>query len=162
MSTTANPDDPRLGHGTDSTPTPPNAVYLVLSETERARGFVRPVLRSYRHVGAPGPRWPLRALTGEESECYASWGYAGFEPYPADDYPATGRFWTQNRLDRAGKGCRTVTTMSADIAETYAREPGFYGATYCCGCRMHLPVGVHGEFTWMTQDGRDTDERVGT
>lgn len=32
------------------------------------------------------------------------------------------------------------------LAETYAREPGFYGSTYCCSCRMHRPVGAGGEF----------------
>lgn len=42
-------------------------------------------------------------------------------------------------------GCGVVTTMSQTIAETYARQPGFYGATYCAGCRMHRPVG---EFVW--------------
>jgi hypothetical protein len=52
--------------------------------------------------------------------------------------------------------CDTVTTMARAIAETYARNPGFYGATYCCGCRMHRPVGEHGEFEWV--DGG----RVGT
>jgi hypothetical protein len=38
--------------------------------------------------------------------------------------------------------------MSRDIAESYARDPGFYGATYCCECRMHRPVGATGEFVW--------------
>lgn len=28
--------------------------YVVLAEEERAKGFVRPVRHSYRHVGAPG------------------------------------------------------------------------------------------------------------
>lgn len=42
-------------------------------------------------------------------------------------------------------GCFTTTTMSQAIAETYARNPKFYGSTYCCGCRMHLPVA---EFLW--------------
>lgn len=41
--------------------------------------------------------------------------------------------------------CGVVTTMSLDLAETYARDPGFYGATYCVGCRKHLPVS---EFRW--------------
>jgi hypothetical protein len=44
-----------------------------------------------------------------------------------------------------GRACGTVTTMSDDLAETYARDPHFYGATYCVGCRMHLPVS---EFQW--------------
>jgi hypothetical protein len=58
--------------------------------------------------------------------------------------------------------CGAVTTMGAALAETYARDPGFYGATYCTGCRMHRPVGDAGEFTWMTPDGADTTELVGT
>lgn len=41
--------------------------------------------------------------------------------------------------------CGVSTKMSLPIAQTYAKDPGFYGATYCVGCRMHLPVG---EFTW--------------
>lgn len=88
-----------------------NEAYLVLSEGERAKGFVRPVRRAYRH----------------------------FDPE-----------------------CGSVTTMAQSIAETYARDPSFYGATYCCGCRMHRPVGIHGEFTWVTADGEDTRELVGT
>lgn len=44
--------------------------------------------------------------------------------------------------------CGVATTMSLAIAETYARDPHFYGSTYCVGCRKHLPVGVDGEFIW--------------
>jgi hypothetical protein len=47
--------------------------------------------------------------------------------------------------------CGTATTMGPAIAETYARNPGFYGATYCIGCRKHRPVGPDGEFVW--EDG---------
>lgn len=89
---TTDPTDPRLGHGSDSAPQPQNDVYLVLSEEERAKGFVRPVRQSYKH-----------------------------------------------------SNCGTVTTMGMALAETYARDPKFYGATYCCHCRMHKPVR---EFTW--------------
>ncbi len=32
--------------------------------------------------------------------------------------------------------CGTVTTMNQAIAETYARDPKFYGSTYCVHCRM--------------------------
>ena len=91
-----NPDDPRLTHGPDNEPTPQAEAYLVLSEAERAKGFVRPVRRSYIHSGAT---------------------------------PA----------------CGAVTTMSQALAETYARQPSFYGATYCVACRMHRPVA---EFVW--------------
>lgn len=161
MSLTTDPQDPRLGHGVDAAPIPQHEVYLVLSEQERARGFVRPVRHSYRHVGIGGPHHPLRVLTDDEEERYAGAGYAKFEAYPGGG-TALGRFWKQKDLDRIGGGCGTVTTMGQPLAETYALEPGFYGATYCCGCRIHLPVGPHGEFTWMTADGGDTGERVGT
>ena len=52
--------------------------------------------------------------------------------------------------DRTVKGCGTVTTMGRKLSETYARDPKFYGATFCCGCNRHLPVG---EFVWTT-DGQ--------
>jgi len=85
-------NDPRLGHGTDTTPGPQNDVYLVLSEEERAKGFVRQVRNAYRH-----------------------------------------------------SKCGTVTRMGQALSETYARDPKFYSATYCCFCQLHLPVS---EFTW--------------
>lgn len=59
------------------------------------------------------------------------------------------------------EGCGTVTTMSRPIAETYAREPQFYGATFCVRCGTHLPVGEHGEFVWV-ENGVPTAEKVGT
>lgn len=96
---TTDPNDPRLTRGVDEERRPQADAYLVLSEEERARGFIRPVRRSYVHSG----------------------------------------------------GCGAQTTMSQALAETYARDPGFYGATYCTGCQMHRPVGTDGEFTW--EDG---------
>lgn len=47
--------------------------------------------------------------------------------------------------------CGTATTMGLALAETYARDPGFYGATFCATCNSHFPVGVDGEFRW--EDG---------
>lgn len=91
-SLTTDPNDPRLGYGSDKEPGPQNEVYLVLSPEELAQGFVRPVRRTYVH-----------------------------------------------------KTCGVATTMSQPIAETYARDPKFYGATYCVGCQKHLPVS---EFLW--------------
>lgn len=99
MTLTSDPDDPRLTHGADpvSAGAQPQApVYLVLSDDERTRGFVRPVLSSYWHTT-----------------------------------------------------CGTVTTMAPQIAETYARQPSFYGATYCATCCQHRPVGAAGEFHWV-------------
>lgn len=52
------------------------------------------------------------------------------------------------------KVCGTMTRMSEEIAETYARDPHFYSGTFCCGCGKHLP---REEFVW---DG--TDEQVGS
>ena len=95
------PNDPRLGHGEDLNPTKQNAAYLVLSEAERAKGFVRPVRQTYIH-----------------------------------------------------KNCGAATTMSRALAETYARDPKFYGSTYCVNCGMHRNVS---EFVW-----EDTDQIVGS
>jgi len=78
--------------------------YLVLSDEERAKGFVRPVRHAYRHLK-----------------------------------------------------CGAVTSMGQALAETYARDPKFYGGTFCVNCGTHFPVGENGEFVW---DG--TDEKVGT
>lgn len=103
MSHTEDPQDPRLTRGIDDKAVPQAAAYLVLSQEERDKGFVRPVRRTYIH-----------------------------------------------------QVCGAPTTMSRAIAETYAREPGFYGATYCVTCSRHLPVGLNGEFVW--EDG----SKVGT
>lgn len=97
MPLTSDPNDPRLGHGPDTEPGPQNEVYLVLSAEERAKGFTRPLRRSYTH-----------------------------------------------------KRCGTSTRMGLELCETYARQPTFYGSTYCVGCRMHLPVA---EFGW-DEDGQ--------
>lgn len=132
--------------------------YLVLSDEERAKGFVRQVRRSYKHVGCPPPRHPLRELTPEEHERYDKYRYEWFEAYPEDDARSasssvSGRFWTRLSL----RGCGTITTMSTVLAETYARQPDYYGGTYCAGCQGHFPVGSQGEFVWY-----GTHERVGT
>ena len=47
MSLTTNRDDPGLG---EILPNGQQASYLILSEEERAKGFVMPVYRSYKHV----------------------------------------------------------------------------------------------------------------
>jgi hypothetical protein len=50
--------------------------------------------------------------------------------------------------------CGTDTTMGPAIAETYARDPGFYTGTFCCVCRKHRPLS---EFVW-----KGTNETVGS
>lgn len=82
------PIDPKTGMHGD---------YWILSDEERAKGFVRPVRTKYVH-----------------------------------------------------KKCGVVTRMNIKIAETYASDPKFYGATFCVSCKTHLPVG---EFLW--DDGSD-------
>jgi hypothetical protein len=150
MSTTTDRNDPDLGHGADSAPKPQNTKYLVLSEEERAKGYVRPLRDTYQHVGER-PKYPLRELTEDERQRYARFSYTHYEPYPDSEAPQIGRYWTKSQLEA---GCGGVTTMGAAIAETYARDPKFYGATYCCGCHMHRPVA---EFVWI-----GTEERVGS
>lgn len=81
------------------------------------------------------------------------------QPYRADGQ--AGAYWVLTEEERK-KGwvrplrrsyrhttCGTVTTMGLALCETYARDPKFYGSTFCCGCHTHLPVG---EFTW-SEDG---------
>lgn len=93
MSTTTDRDDPRLKRGPpDETPTQMADVYLVLSDGERAKGYVQPYRESYLHTT-----------------------------------------------------CGAVTRMAPAIAATYARDPWFYGATWCCTCRMHRQLS---EFVW--------------
>jgi hypothetical protein len=58
------------------------------------------------------------------------------------------------------KKCGTKTEMGLLLCETYARQPAFYNATFCCGCGAHFRlVDPNGEraFTWV-EDG----EGVGT
>lgn len=110
MGLTSDPNDPRIVRGSrDESPVPQHDVYLVLSDEERAKGFVRPLRTRYIHT----------------------------------------------------RGCGAVTTMGLALCETYARQPSFYGATYCVGCQMHRPVGENGEFDWIEADG-SVGPKVGT
>lgn len=127
--------------------------YVVLTEEERSKGFVRPVRSSYVHVGVR-PKYPLRELTEEEKDSWKEDSYVKYEEYPESERPRLGKFWTDKKLN---SGCGTLTTMGRSLAETYARNPSFYSGTFCCGCGAHFPVGQDGEFVW---DG--TTERVGT
>lgn len=155
MGLTTDPNDPRLGRGVDTEPRPQNEVYLVLSEAERAKGFTRPYRNAYTHVGPPGPQYETRDLADDETDRYSRYGYVKYEPYPLSHARGgLGRYWTQDQLDKVGKGCGVSTRMGQALSETYARDPTFYGATYCVGCEKHLPVE---EFVWDA-DG----ERVGS
>ena len=82
----------------------------------------------------------------DEHTRYDEYGYVKFEEYSKDGSGRVGRFWTQADLDRFARGCGEVTTMSDSIAETYARDPSYYGSTFCVACRHHYPVK---EFEWV-------------
>lgn len=108
---TTDRNDPRLKEG-QKNETGQHEIYLVLSEEERAKGFVRPYRDSYIHIGTKG---------------------------------SDGRYTG---------GCGVETRMGRALSETYARDPKFYGATFCVGCDRHLPVG---EFVW-----KGTNDIVGS
>jgi len=126
--------------------------YLVLPDGER-KELVRPLRYSYVHVGPSGPQYPLQDLTTDQKERHKD-SYAKFEAYPESESPKLGRYWTQAELDAVNKGCKTLTTMAKPLAETYASNLNFYGATFCVKCQRHFPVD---EFVW-----EGTNERLGT
>lgn len=94
----------------------------------------------------------LGQLTEDEQRDHPNCGYVAYEEYPESESPMRGRYWTKAQIE---SGCGTVTTMGQSIAETYARDPKFYGGTFCCGCGKHFPVE---EFVWTDGSG----ERVGS
>jgi len=47
--------------------------------------------------------------------------------------------------------CGTQTRMPKACAETYAKNPKYYGSTFCCGCRTYFSVT---QFEW--EDGSGT------
>lgn len=77
-------------------------------------------------------------------DSYVHVGVGGAEVDPSDP----------SKSGLKGRGCGALTRMGRTIAETYARDPGFYNGTFCVGCKAHFPLD---EFVW---DG--TDERVGS
>lgn len=88
--------------------------------------------------------------------------YNGTAPKPID--PKTGQhgsYWVLSDEERAKEWvrplrrtythdrCGMATKMGLKLSETYAREPSFYGATFCAGCGTHFPVS---EFKWEDGD----------
>lgn len=140
---TDDPNDPRF-----KTPPPKTGmqdVYLVLSEEERAKGFVRPVYREYRHVGR-------KPYCGKPADHYPD----GVDPQGErwlccmhDDTTDTCKGWM---MEKNTWGCGAITKMGLALCETYAAQPGFYSHTFCASCNKHLPVS---EFCWVLPDGTD-------
>lgn len=145
MSITTDPNDPDLGHGVNDGPVPQNKKYLVLSSAELSKGYTRPYRTSYIHLGQR-PKHPTRDLTPDELKQYKAWNYVKYEMYPASELPLVGKYWTAAQLKN---GCGAVTTMGPELSATYARDPKFYGSTYCVGCKRHLHVS---EFRWTLDE----------
>ena len=161
MSLTTDRNDPKLKEG-QLNETGQHEIYLVLPEEEISKGFVRPVRNAYVHVGKKLLYKGIhRMLDEDEREEYLDKKYVAVMTVLVDE---TGKFMggsyvTQKELDawESGKligGCGTTTTMGKELSETYARNPNFYGATFCCGCNKHLPVE---EFVW-----KGTNQIVGS
>lgn len=127
--------------------------YLVLSDDELAKGFVRPYRDSYIHVGRKLHYKNIHQfLTEDEKKKYPDKNYVAIATVLTNEDGSFkgGSYITQAEMDawKAGErlgGCGTKTIMNKTISETYARNPKFYGATFCCGCGTHLPVN---EFFW--------------
>jgi hypothetical protein len=122
--------------------------YIVLCDEERAKGFVRPYRDSYKHVGRvqEEPAKPENCPS-----CHA--GAAVIRTSNIDPLKwlclDCAHVWKCAAQGSRVGGCGTVTTMGRALSETYARDPKFYGATFCVACNRHLPVS---EFVW-TADG---------
>lgn len=71
-----------------------------------------------------------------------------FENHPTID---EGEFQQQPRDTYVHvEGCGQSTTMARDLAESVARDPGYYSKTFCAGCNGYVPVE---EVEW--EDGED-------
>mgnify|MGYP006935484387 CR=1 FL=1 len=148
MGLTTDKNDPCLNK---QRPDGQNECYLVLSEEERQKGFVRPFRNKYTHVGRKIELdgGTIELLSEEEAKRFGTHiKYTHFLRYPESKSPLVGKALTQEEVDNIGKyigGCGAETRMGDALSETYARDPKFYGATYCVGCKTHLPVN---EFIW--------------
>lgn len=149
---TTDKNDPKLIEG-QKNETGQHEIYLVLSEEERAQGFIRPVRDTYRHVGKKiESEGEIVSLEEHPNSYYTKDnGYVAFIQYPESRSPLVGRYIKEDEYQALKnkeshiRGCNGVTSMGRALAETYARDPKFYGATFCVVCNKHLPVE---EFVW--------------
>jgi hypothetical protein len=150
MGLTTDPNDPCLNAGQKEEGQ--NNCYLVLSEEERGKGFVRPYRDAYVHKGRLYKDGINVLDSPYESDYNGKTYVATANVIKGDDGKWIGAtYLTKEELDQYNRtggyvgGCGTLTIMGRALSETYARQPNFYGATFCCGCNKHLPVG---EFVW--------------
>jgi hypothetical protein len=54
--------------------------------------------------------------------------------------------------------CGSDTHMGLALCETFARDPKFYGGTFCCHCRAHFPLQTAEgpQFYWVADNGERT------
>ena len=69
---------------------------------------------------------------------------------------AKGEFVKPVRFKYRHLKCRVITTISTELAETFACDPKFYSGTFCSFCRSHFPLN---EFIWM-EDGENLGDGV--
>ncbi|MDE2105967.1 MAG: hypothetical protein KGL39_52580 [Patescibacteria group bacterium] len=81
--------------------------YLVLTAEERAKGFVRPLRRSYTHLQ-----------------------------------------------------CGGSTRMGSALCETYARDPSFYGGTFCARCGKHFQLKTYAVWQGVTTKIKQMPDRT--
>lgn len=78
-----------------------------------------------------------------------------YENYPTVD---EGEFEQKPRKTYIHQDCGKATTMSAELAESVARDPTYYGKTFCAECGEHVPVDeVEWEdgSNWVVDEGGD-------
>lgn len=69
-----------------------------------------------------------------------------WERYPTN---VEGEYLAPIRNKYIHKTCGTETRIGDEIAETYAKNPSYYGRTFCVACKEHYPIS---EFHW-SRDG---------
>lgn len=159
MSLTTNPNDPCLKDGQNENNQGQNNCYLVLSQEERDKGFIRPFRESYIHMGRKYSDG-IKMLDKPEKSEFNGNIYVAIANISIDGKVLGGTYITQKELEQYNRnggyigGCGVVTTMGYEIAATYARNPKFYNATFCVGCNKHLPLS---EFLWS-----DSNDIVGS
>jgi len=84
-----------------------------------------------------------------------------YESHPTVD-PSGKKFVRPIRTAYQHLKCGGTTKMGVRIAETYALNPEFYGSTFCASCGNYFPVGENGEFVWLDENDKPTNQKVGT
>ena len=72
-----------------------------------------------------------------------------FSTMPKTFTPTFSNIETERRTSASATACGVETRMHRSIAETYARSPSYYGATWCIACCKHLPVS---QFVWVADN----------